>query len=318
MLTIPKMLPPSSPRPPRRTLLGIDAVYFLMADLETGVGPFLAIYLVSSRHWDASRVGLVVAVQSIVTVLTQAGAGALVDWSRHKKWLLVGGTVFIAVGCFGVVRAPTLSLQLLDQALIGIAAAVFVPAGAAVSLGVVGAPHLPRRIGRNEAMNHAGNVTFALTAAWVGAHLGQEAIFTTAAIFAFVTAVAGAAIIRARDIDDVEARGALHDVGAGEGVGRISALLSRRPVMLFVALAFLYHLANGAMLPLVGEMLTQSGGVASSYMSACIVVAQLTMVPVVLVVARLAVRGRKPIFAAAYVVLALRGVCYLLGHGPWY
>src|SRR5207245_585521 len=86
----------------------------------------------------------------------------------------------------------------------------------------------------------------------------------------------------------------------------------------FVALAFLYHLANGAMLPLVGEMLTQGRGIASSYMSACIVVAQLTMVPVVLIVARLAVRGRKPIFAAAYVVLALRGVCYVLGHGPWY
>src|SRR5437763_6939749 len=98
----------SSLRPARRTLLGIDAVYFLMADLETGVGPFLAIYLASARHWDASRIGLVVAVQSIVTVVSQAGAGAIVDWSRHKKWLLVGGTVFISVGCFGVVRAPSL------------------------------------------------------------------------------------------------------------------------------------------------------------------------------------------------------------------
>jgi MFS family permease len=132
----------------RRTLFGIDAVYFLMADLETGVGPFLAIFLVSSRHWTAARVGLVVAVQSIVTVLAQAPAGALVDWSRHKKWLLVGATTCIGIGCYGVVRAPSLPLQILDQALIGVAAAVFVPAGAAVSLGVVKAARFPRRIGR--------------------------------------------------------------------------------------------------------------------------------------------------------------------------
>ena len=31
--------------PSKRSLLGLDAVNFLMADVHTGIGPFLAIYL---------------------------------------------------------------------------------------------------------------------------------------------------------------------------------------------------------------------------------------------------------------------------------
>ena len=54
-------------------------------------------------------------------------------------------------------------------------------------------------------------------------------------------------------------------------------------------------------------------------MSVCIVAAQMVMVPVAMLVGRKAdVWGRKPIFAAALAVLALRGMLYPLSDNPYW
>lgn len=66
------------------------------------------------------------------------------------------------------------------------------------------------------------------------------------------------------------------------------------------------------MLPLVGQKLTadRADG-AAGYMSACIIAAQLVMVPVAIIAARLAESwGRKATFLIGFAVLPLRGVLY--------
>jgi MFS family permease len=68
-----------------RSLKGLDWVNFFMADVATGIGPFLAIYLTATRHWDPGSVGMVVAAQALAGVLAQAPAGWLVDNSTRKK-----------------------------------------------------------------------------------------------------------------------------------------------------------------------------------------------------------------------------------------
>jgi MFS family permease len=82
----------------------------------------------------------------------------------------------------------------------------------------------------------------------------------------------------------------------------------------------LFHFANAAMLPLVGELLSKGkDGASSLYMSACIVTAQFVMIPVALLTGKLADPwGRKPLFLIAFGVLALRGVLYTLGRGTVY
>jgi hypothetical protein len=47
--------------PSQRTLLGLDALNFLLADVQTSVGPFLAIYL-AGYNWNEERVGLALTV----------------------------------------------------------------------------------------------------------------------------------------------------------------------------------------------------------------------------------------------------------------
>jgi MFS family permease len=74
------------------------------------------------------------------------------------------------------------------------------------------------------------------------------------------------------------------------------------------------------MLPLVGQKLALvNRELGTTLMSVCIVAAQLVMVPVAIMVGRNAdTWGRKPIFAVALAVLALRGALYPLSDNPYW
>jgi hypothetical protein len=63
--------------PSTRTLRGLDWLNFFLADVQSGVGPFLAIYLAGYK-WNEERVGLALTVGGIAGILTQTPAGALV------------------------------------------------------------------------------------------------------------------------------------------------------------------------------------------------------------------------------------------------
>ncbi len=305
----------------KRSLRALDWINFFMADVQTGVGPFVAIYLTATRHWNSAQVGFVVSAQSVATLIAQAPAGALVDRSTCKKRIIAIGAIVVAAGGIGIVLAQNTALEILTEVLIGIAAAVFPPAIAAIALGMVGKPALSRRVGRNEGFNHAGNVTFALGAGLIGSYLGQQWIFYTAAMFAIGTVIA-ALTIRNGDINNEAARAAVEpgDDGPPRQPKKIHDLLKDRRILIFTASVLLFHFANAAMLPLVGEVLSKRNPAESSmYMSACIVVAQFVMIPVALITAKFTDSiGRKPIFLIGFAVLAIRGALYTFGKSAPY
>src|SRR5277367_3804234 len=74
------------------TLRGLDWLNFLLADVQTGVGPFLAIYL-AGYGWNEQRVGLALAIGGMAGILAQTPAGALVDRLRSKRALIAAGIV---------------------------------------------------------------------------------------------------------------------------------------------------------------------------------------------------------------------------------
>jgi MFS family permease len=90
--------------------------------------------------------------------------------------------------------------------------------------------------------------------------------------------------------------------------------------LIFAAATVLFHFSNAAMLPLVGQKLALvNRDLGTTLMSVCIIAAQVVMVPVAMVVGRKAdVWGRKPIFAVALAVLALRGALYPLSDNPYW
>ena len=51
----------------------LDWLNFLLADVQTGVGPFLAIYL-ASYNWNEQRVGLALTIGGIAGIVSQTPA----------------------------------------------------------------------------------------------------------------------------------------------------------------------------------------------------------------------------------------------------
>jgi MFS family permease len=299
----------------------LDALNFFLADVRDGLGPYLAIYLLTVQHWDEASIGFTLSAAGIAGIVAQTPAGALIDTVRAKRAIIIAAAVAITVASLAIPLFPGLMPVTILQAVSGGAGAVFPPAIAAITLGIVGPKAFAARIGRNEAFNHAGNAVAALLAGALAYWLGPVAVFWLMAAMA-VASIAATLSVPAAAIDHDVARG-LDGIEGGSGATRPSGfdvLLANPPLLIFAASTTLFHFANAAMLPLVGQKLALANpALATTLMSACIVAAQLVMVPVALVVGANADRwGRKPIFAVALAVLCLRGLLYPLSDAaPW-
>jgi MFS family permease len=294
----------------------LDWLNFFLADVKDGLGPFLAIYLLSSRHWNPGEIGVVMMIAGIATVAARAPFGALIDWTRWKRALIVIAAITVAVGAVAMSLFPNFWVVAAAQAVIGSADAVFPAAVGAISLGIVGPELFTRRVGRNEAFNHAGNAFTAITAGVAGWLLAPRAVLWLVAALA-ATSILAVLAIKSRWIDHDLARGS--DKGRDGQPSGLRVIFECKPLLIFTASITLFHFANAAMLPLLGEKLAQSNkGVETLFMAACIIIAQIVMVPMAILVGHKAdTWGRKPIFLAGFAVLPIRGVLYTLTQNPY-
>jgi predicted MFS family arabinose efflux permease len=284
---------------------------FFLADVQSGVGPFLAIYLAGYK-WNEERVGLALMVGGIAGILTQTPAGALVDRLRSKRALIAAGIVALAAGALLIALVPTFWSVMPAQVLIGGTSSIFGPAICAVSLGIVGHRSFDLRQGRNQTFNSAGNVVAAVSMGLLGHFISNRSIFFFVFVLAFPT-ILTLLIIRPDEIDYGRARGARDEDGKPV---KPHALLKDRPLLIFLVCAVMFHFANAAMLPLLGEMLAKGQGRNSMmFMSACVVTTQLVIVLLASWAGRKAgTWGRKPLLLIAFGVLPVRAVLYTLTH----
>lgn len=319
-------LRPAKQRPPlnaptdRRNTLSLDGLNFFLADVRDGLGPYLAIYLLAVHHWDPASIGLVMTVAGIAALLTQTPAGALIDRTRRKRGVIIVAALLVTVSCLLLPFITSFTLVALTQALSAVAASVFAPAISAISLGITGPRAFTRRIGRNETFNHAGNAVAALLAGGFAYLFGPVAVFYLMAVMALASVIA-ISFIAPQAIDHDVARGFDPQGPAhGEQPSGLNVLLHNRPLLVFAICCGLFHLANAAMLPLVSQKLSLVNlQMATPLTSACIVAAQLVMVPVALLVGWKAdVWGRKPLLLAGFLILPLRGVLYTLSDDPYW
>jgi MFS family permease len=337
MTASPTSLAPAGSLPARRAPAqpgpsihrGLDGLNFFLADVRDGLGPYLAIYLLAVRGpeqgWNPATIGLVMTLAGIAGLLAQTPAGALIDRSRNKRAIVIAAAIAVTLSCLALPFVSSFYAVAATQSVAGIAGAIFPPALAAITLGVVGPKAFTRRIGRNEAFNHAGNAVSAALAAGTAIVFGPVVVFWIMALLA-VLSIGATLLIPTAAIDDDLARGLDH-AEAADGTpdasqpSGLQALLSHRPLLIFAVLMALFHLANAAMLPTVGQQLTQVVGEAhaTSLIAICIVAAQCVMVPVAMLAARQAERwGRKPVFLCAFGVLALRGLLYTFSDSPYW
>jgi len=297
--------------PSASTLRGLDWLNFFLADVQTGVGPFLAIYLAGYK-WNEERVGLALMVGGIAGILTQTPAGALVDHFRSKRALIATGIVALAVGALLIALVPTFWSVMSAQVLIGGTSSIFGPAICAISLGIVGRQLFDRRQGRNQTFNSAGNVVAAVLMGLLGYFVSNRSIFFFVFVCTLPTILA-LFIIRPEEIDYQQARGAEKGDQDAKPAG-VRELLKDRLLVIFLVCAVMFHFANAAMLPLLGEMLAKGKGRSSMmFMSACVVTTQFVITLLASWTGRKAGSwGRKPLLLVAFGVLPVRAVLYTL------
>src|SRR3984957_9118115 len=109
-----------------------------------------------------------------------------------------------------------------------------------------------RRQGRNQTFNSAGNVVAAVSMGLIGYFLSNRGIFFFVVAFTIPTLWA-LARIKANEIDYAVARGSI-DGSELPDSSSIAHLLKDRRLVIFLICAVLFHFANAAMLPLLGEM----------------------------------------------------------------
>jgi MFS family permease len=304
-----------------RAGLALDVANFFLADVRDALGPYLAVYLLTERQWNAASIGVVMSIATVAGILAQTPAGAVVDATKAKRAVMVAAAILVTTASALVPWLSSFWPVAISQATAHAAGVVFGPALAAVTLGIVGHGAFTKRIGRNESFNHAGNACAAAASGALAYFWGPKVVFYLLASMALASIVSVLAI-PARAIDHNLARG-LDDAPSksrDDHPSGLSVLLTCRPLLIFAGCAIMFHFANAAMLPLVGQKLAlQDKNLGTSLMSACIVAAQIVMVPMAMLVgAKADAWGRKPLFLIALLVLTIRGCLYPLSDNPYW
>jgi len=244
------------------------------------------------------------------------------DRVRYKREALAVGTALLGIGALAVVFFHSFTEVLGAQVIMGVVGTFFPPAMAGMTLGIVGRRGLDLRIGRNETFNHAGNVFAALAAGLLGYWVARRSIFYFTAVICVITIVA-IFFIRSNEIDFERSRGCERGEDDGKNSGAVSGffeVLTNRSLLIFTISVVLFHFANAAMLPLIGQKLSLGHPRGSSlFMAVCIVGAQTVMIPVALAAGRFAHSwGRKAVFIIGFAALPIRGTLYTLSDNPYF
>ena len=302
-----KSVSPSPPHPSRRSLQRLDWFIFLVADVQTGFGPFVSVYL-TTQQWTQVEIGLVLSVSAIVSLVGQVPGGALVDAVRSVRTVAGVAVSLIAASALVYATWPIFPAVLAASTLHAAASCVLGPAIAAISLGLVGYAAIGERFGRNARFASIGA---GLSAAVMG---GFGYLFSAQAVFFVTAALLIPALlvlhgISSAEIDPGRAHGNMSEQQVDRSPEGLRSLLGRRPLQVFGCSILLFHLANAAMLPLMASVLTMRlGKWATVLIAACIVGPQLIVALFSPWVGRQAERwGRRPLLIAGFAALPIRG-----------
>jgi predicted MFS family arabinose efflux permease len=306
---------PSS-APSRRSLRGLDWFIFFVADVQTGFGPFVSVYLTTQR-WTQLDIGLVLSAAGFVSLIGQMPGGALVDAARSERVVTGVAIAAICVSALTYAVLPIFPMVLSAAVLHALASCVLGPAIAAISLGLVGHAAIGERFGRNARFASVGNGLAAAAMGACGYLLSARAVFVVTVLL-LGPALLALRSISAREIDPERAHGALPRRRANRPPVKPGELMHNRPLLIFAGCLLLFHLANAAMLPLMGSVLTmRSSQWATVLIAACIVVPQLLVaIFSPWVGTRAQIWGRRPLLLIGFAALPIRGILFASVTNP--
>ena len=285
--------------------------------MQTGFGPFISVYLTTEK-WTQVDIGLVLTVSGAFALVSQVPAGVLVDAIVSKRLVAAAASIGIAASALTLAIWPVFPMVLLAEVLHGAASCLMTPAIAAISLGLVKRAQIGERLGRNARFASVGNSLAAALMGACGRLLSNRAVFVLAAALA-IPALVALRSINPRDIDPVRARGGQPERYPRTLKARCHGIVDNKPLLIFGGCLVLFHLANGAMLPLMASVVTmRSGQWATVLIAACIVAPQLLVAVFSPWIGRQAEKwGRWPLLLAGFAALAIRGASFIFVTSPY-
>jgi MFS family permease len=299
----------TAPAPSRGSLRGLDWFIFFLADVQTGFGPFVAVYL-TTQKWTQVEIGSVLSIGSVIALLGQMPGGAIIDAARSER--LVAGLAIATIGCVALAYAvwPIYPVVATAAMLHAAASCVLGPAIAAISLGLVGPTMIGERLGRNARFASLGNGFAAALMGACGYLLSSRSVFVVAFILAIPTLLA-LVRIREREVDAARAHGFVPASAPGAKSTNVLVLLRQRPLLVFAGCILLLPL-------MAGIVTTRSSKWATVLIAACIIVPQAIVALTSPSVGRKAQAwGRRPLLLLGFGALAVRGLLFALVHDPY-
>jgi MFS family permease len=289
----------------------LDLVNFFVADVQTGFGPFVAVYL-TSQAWTQVEIGFALTLGTMTSLISQLPAGALVDTMRNKRKAASGALFGIITAALLLAIQPAQLPVLLAQMLHGFSSCVMTPAIAAISLRLTGHAALGERLGRNARYSSIGNGLAAAVMGVTGAYFSSRFVFFLTAALCLPALVA------------------LWSMGPGPharaqttspmmDLSGLKRLLADRRLLIVCVCVMLFHLSNAAMLPLAGAAVTmRAGHFGNLIIAGCIVVPQMVVAVCSPWVGRAAEKiGRKRLMLLGWGALPVRGLLLAVLPGSW-
>jgi predicted MFS family arabinose efflux permease len=304
------------PHPSRTSLRGLDWFVFFVANVQTGFGPFISVYLTSAA-WTQVDIGIVLSIGSAVALSGQMPGGALVDAVRSERLVAAISVVVIGASALMFALWPFYVSVLGASVLHSAASCVLGPAMAAITLGLVGHHGMGERLGRNARFAAIGNGIAAAAMGACGYWISNRAVFFVTAVL-LVPALVALFFIRTGEIDPERAHGGRPEQPPKRPLSSLLDPARLRPLLVFSLSFMLFQLANTAMLPLMGSVLTmRSSRWAAVLIAACIVVPQLFVALISPWIGRQTfLIGRRPLLLLGFAVLPIRGVLFAVVHDP--
>src|SRR5262245_51216571 len=84
----------SRPKSPAR-LWPLLALNFFMADMQSGIGPFVGVFLLE-RGWTSGLIGTALTIGNIAGMLVTTPIGGFIDATNHKRaWVVIPGIAVV-------------------------------------------------------------------------------------------------------------------------------------------------------------------------------------------------------------------------------
>lgn len=298
----------------RTSSRGLDYFSFFLADAQTGFGPFLSVYLTSEK-WPNADIGLLLTVGSLVGLVGQIPAGALIDATRRERLIAAIAVACVGLSALAIALSPQFLFTLFAQ-ILHVAASVFIgPALAAISLNLVGRSHLGVRLGRNAQFASAGSMVAIVVMGACGYFLSNRSVFflTAAMTVPALIALLFVSPSSMRHRSPVSQRSNHYSLPSA-----LLVLMKNRGFVVLAICVFFFHFANAGLMPLAANIITMRSEQAATILVAlCLILPQIIVTVGSIRVGRLAdERGRKPLLLCAFAAVALRAFLFAFCREP--